>query len=467
MRCYKSNEKKGLITIKDRRNTLKNGTQMRTNLYGLQSNGGNVNGEEAKGLASNLVLRRPAGGIVAAAEIARKAGFANALVLDMDGTCWNVGLIVDSQVQIVDGTTYLYEVPTVAMNMVGSGGRSIGWHDKESVWRVGPRSGGPACHGKGGTVPTVTDANLFLGRLNPEYYLGGEFPIYPELSREVLERLANDIYLEVEQLAWRIIEMTNESLTSMLRVVSRHRGYDPRDFALIAFGEGGPLHAAALARELGVRTVIIPPTSGALYAHELLLSDIRYVFPEEEKSPLVAVKPQALEQRFLEMEEWNIVSLMNNEIFLDHMLLKRSLDLGYQGQEYSLNLSLEGEITTDLLKKIANQFHFAHKSIYGHATVDEPIEIANLRLSVIGQLKGAEYKGIPHAGEKNNPFIRDVYFNGHGWLDTPVYLRPSLVQDHLVKGPAVIEQRNTTVIVEPGQWVESDEYGNLIVTLEE
>lgn len=446
-------------------------------LHIMQSNGGNVSAEEAEESAHNLILSGPAGGIVAAAEIARKAGYPNALTFDMGGTSSDVGLIVNGRAQIIQNTTvngaYPLQVPTVDVHTIGAGGGSVGWCDQGGALKVGPKSAGavpgPACYGKGGTEPTVTDANLFLGRLNSEYYLGGEFDVYPERSQVVLEELAKDMDLELERLAWGIIEVANASMVGALRVVSSRRGHDPRDFALIAFGGAGPLHATALAKELGVRKVIIPATPGVLCALGLLLSDIRHDFSQTEVTAVATVDPHLIEQSFREMEGRGITRLINDGVTPDHMRLERSLDIRYQGQEHYLNVPIEGEITSELLEESGKRFHLEHENTYGHAAADEPVEIVNLRLSAVGKLEHSEQGSMlydeSHAGQPIPSENRSVYYSGHGWLDTPIYRRTSLVQGYTIVGPAIIEQMDTTLIVEPGQWVESDQHGNMIVTL--
>ncbi|AOH54624.1 hypothetical protein ABE28_009705 [Peribacillus muralis] len=446
-------------------------------LHIMQSNGGNVSAEEAEGSAHNLILSGPAGGIVAAAEIARKAGYPNALTFDMGGTSSDVGLIVNGRAQIIQNTTvngaYPLQVPTVDVHTIGAGGGSIGWCDQGGALKVGPKSAGavpgPACYGKGGTEPTVTDANLFLGRLNADYYLGGEFDVYPERSDAVLEELANDMELELERLAWGIIEVANASMVGALRVVSSRRGHDPRDFALIAFGGAGPLHATALAKELGVRKVIVPATPGVLCALGLLLSDIRHDFSQTEVSAMANVDEHTTEQSFREMEGRGISRLVNDGVTPNHMRLERSLDIRYLGQEHYLNVPIEGEITSELLEESGKRFHSEHENTYGHAAEDEPIEIVNLRLSAVGKLKHSEQGSMYHeestTGQPLPSDKRSVYFSGQGWCDTPIYRRKSLVQGYTIVGPAIIEQMDTTLIVEPGQWVESDQHGNMIVTL--
>ncbi|KMY53344.1 hypothetical protein AC623_04530 [Bacillus sp. FJAT-27231] len=444
----------------------------------MQSNGGIVSGKEAEVSSHNLILSGPAGGAVAAAEIARKANFPNALTFDMGGTSSDIGIIIDGKPQVVQGTSvndvYPLQVPTVDIHTIGAGGGSIGWKDKGGALKVGPKSAGavpgPACYGKGGTEPTVTDANLFLGRLDPENYLGGEFTVYPEKSYASLEKLAKELDLDVERVASGILEVANASMAGALRVVSSRRGYDPRDFALIAFGGAGPLHATALARELGIKTVIIPSSAGVLCAQGLLLSDMRHDFTHTEVVALDTADSASLERSFVELGGRGATRLKGEGVPSERIRLKRSLDLRYKGQEYYLNVPVEGEITSELLQEAAGSFHEVHKNTYGHAAENEPVEVVNLRLSAIGEIERLDDEQAvkQEVGLNANTPInhRSVYFNEYGWMDTPIYHRDGFSIDTEIEGPAIIVQMDTTMIVEPKQIVRVDEQGNLIVSLE-
>ncbi|QCJ42893.1 hydantoinase/oxoprolinase family protein [Bacillus sp. S3] len=444
----------------------------------MQSNGGIVSGKEAEMSSHNLILSGPAGGTVAAAEIARKANVPNVLTFDMGGTSSDIGIIIDGKPQVVQGTTvnntYPLQVPTVDIHTIGAGGGSIGWKDQGGALKVGPKSAGavpgPACYGLGGIDPTVTDANLFLGRLDPEYYLGGEFEVYPERSYDALKKLAKELDLEVERVASGILEVANANMAGALRVVSSRRGYDPRDFALLAYGGAGPLHATALARELGIRNVIIPASPGVLCAQGLLLSDIRHDFTHTEVVSIEAADLVVLEGSFSGLENRGVSRLDKEGVPSDRIRLMRSLDLRYKGQEYYLNIPIEGNMTATLLKNATDRFHEMHKSTYGHAAIDEPVEIVNLRLSAIGEIERIDKQIVNEVNRLKSAVPinqRSVFFNGYGWMNTPIYRREDFNLGVKIEGPAIIVQMDTTVIIEPKQLVRSDEQGNLIVLLEE
>ena len=447
-------------------------------LHIMQSNGGVVSGEEAEGSAHNLVLSGPAGGVIAAAEISSTAGFPNALTFDMGGTSSDVGIIVDGEPRQRQSTTlndaYPLQAPTVDIHTVGAGGGSIGWRDHGGALKVGPKSAGadpgPACYGRGGTEPTVTDANLYLGRLDPDYYLGGEFTVYPDQSRVALEKLATEMDLDLERVAWGIIEVANANMVGALRVVSSRRGQDPRDFALVAFGGAGPLHATALARELGIRNVLVPPSPGVLSALGLLLSDVRHDLSHAEVASLATTNPATLEAGFRELERRGTEKLESDGVPPQKVRLERSLDLRYQGQEYYLNVPISGETSNSLLEDAVNRFHTAHESVYGHAADDEPVETVNLRLSAVGEVERSSNGRVPDSGDQvrdEEPAgRREVYFDGHGWIETPIYRRGSLGSATEIEGPLIVEQVDTTLVVEPRQWLRADRHGNLIVTLE-
>ncbi len=443
----------------------------------MQSNGGIVSGKEAEVSSHNLILSGPAGGTVAAAEIARKANVPNVLTFDMGGTSSDIGIIIDGKPQVVQGTTvnntYPLQVPTVDIHTIGAGGGSIGWKDQGGALKVGPKSAGavpgPACYGLGGIDPTVTDANLFLGRLDPEHYLGGEFDVYPELAYESLKRLADELDLDVERVAAGILEVANANMAGALRVVSSRRGYDPRDFALMAYGGAGPLHATALARELGIRQVMIPASPGVLCATGLLLSDIRHDFTHTEVVSIKNANLMKLEESFIQLENRGVDRLDKEGVPSDRIGLKRSLDLRYNGQEYYLNIPIEEEITAALLKNATDSFHEVHRSTYGHAAIDEPVEIVNLRLSAIGEIDRIDNQQVTEVIGVNSAIPinhRSVFFDDYGWMDTPIYRREDFTLDVEIEGPAIIVQMDTTIIIEPKQNVRSDERGNLIVLLE-
>ncbi|KXH83791.1 hydantoinase/oxoprolinase family protein [Sporosarcina sp. HYO08] len=458
--------------IRHLRRELKNkGIQGKLNI--MQSNGGIISGE-AEVAAHNLVLSGPAGGIVAAAEIAKNAGFSNVLTFDMGGTSSDIGIIIDGEPQVSEKTTvngvYPLQIPTVDIHTVGAGGGSIAWKDSGGALKVGPKSAGaspgPACYGKGGTEPTVTDANLHLGRLDAQNFLGGEFTVYPEKSQDALQALADNLGLDVERVALGILDVANANMAGALRVVSSQRGHDPRDFALIAFGGAGPLHATALARELGVKNVIIPATPGVLCAHGLLLSDVRHDFTHTEIVALEKADSLQLERSAAELEQRGMERLREDGIPSDRVRLNRTLDLRYKGQEYYLNVPIEGKITKELLEQAMQDFHTVHERTYGHAAVHEPVEMVNLRLSAFGEVERIE--SHPNNGKNltnGNASYRSVYFQQGGWTNTPIYKREQLGVDVEIKGPAIVMQMDTTIVVEPGQSMRNDAQGNLIISL--
>ncbi|MEH6957281.1 hydantoinase/oxoprolinase family protein [Neobacillus drentensis] len=444
----------------------------------MQSNGGIVSGKEAEVSSHHLLLSGPAGGIVAAAEMANQAGFPNALTFDMGGTSSDIGLIVDGQPHIIHGTTinnaYPIQVPTMDIHTIGAGGGSIAWKDQGGVMKVGPKSAGaipgPACYGKGGVEPTVTDANLFLGRLDPDHYLDGDFNIYHENSYQALEKLAKELDLDVERVASGILEVTNANMAGALRVVSSRRGHDPRDFVLIAFGGAGPLHATALARELGIQKVVIPASPGVLCAQGLLQSDIRHDFTHTEVAALELANSSRIESNFIELETRGTHLLYDEGMSPDRMEMQRSIDLRYKGQEYYLNVPIQGEISADLLHLAAERFHVVHKNTYGHAAPEEPVEMVNLRISAIGKIRRFENSLQAHPEAVISTCVpikhRPVYFNGNGWVSTPIYRRGDLRIDWEIQGPVIVTQMDTTIIVEPGQKIHTDLFGNLIISME-
>jgi N-methylhydantoinase A len=357
---------------------------------------------------------------------------------------------------------------------VGAGGGSLAWIDGGGALRVGPQSAGaqpgPVCYGRGGERPALTDANLLLGRLNPDYFLGGELKLDAAAARAALERhIAAPLGLEPLRAAAGIVEIANAGMIAAMRLVSVQRGYDPRDFVLVAFGGAGPLHANALAAELGLRTILVPPSPGVASAIGLLMTDIKHEFvatrrlllrdadPAEVSATLAAFEARAHEALAAEREQWEAVSLV------------RTCDLRYKGQSHELQVVLPGgPLGPAELARAQEGFEEAHRRAYGYVAAEDPVELVNLRLTAIGKLPALPRKrvergsGDPAAALKGR---RDLWVAGE-LLDAPVYDRYALRGGDTLAGPAVVEELDSSTVVLPGYTARTDDYGNLLIERE-
>jgi len=362
-------------------------------------------------------------------------------------------------------------IPMLDVHTLGAGGGSIAWIDRGGALRVGPQSAGadpgPVCYGLGGRAPTVTDANLVLGRLSPNYFLGGEMELDLEAARRALrDCIAAPLGLSLERAAHGIIQVVNANMLRGMRVVSVERGYDPRDFALVAFGGAGPLHAADLAQELGVQKAVVPNVPGVTSAYGLLVADFRHDHVQTYVASLDGLHLGELNGRFASLETEATGQLLSEDVAPENIVLSRSAEMRYVGQGHSLELPVpSGRLDARALERLKETFHSSHQRSYGYAMAEEAIEIAGLRVSGIGrrpkpERRPAEQVGTdPREAQKDT---RQVWFRQAYW-DTPVYERRRLQVGNLFAGPAVVEQLDSTVLIPPGVAAEVDAWGNIVL----
>jgi N-methylhydantoinase A len=458
--------------------------------YVMQSNGGVMGAEAAKARPVYMVESGPAAGVIAAGALAQAMGYANVISFDMGGTTAKVGVVQGGRPTISTGyevgsqahspmgegkgSGYPVRTPVIDLVEVGAGGGSLAWIDGGGALRVGPQSAGaqpgPVCYGRGGERPALTDANLLLGRLNPDYFLGGELKLDAAAARAALERhIAAPLGLEPLRAAAGIVEIANAGMIAAMRLVSVQRGYDPRDFVLVAFGGAGPLHANALAAELGLRTILVPPSPGVASAIGLLMTDIKHEFvatrrlllrdadPAEVSATLAAFEARAHEALAAEREQWEAVSLV------------RTCDLRYKGQSHELQVVLPGgPLGPAELARAQEGFEEAHRRAYGYVAAEDPVELVNLRLTAIGKLPALPRKrvergsGDPAAALKGR---RALWVAGE-LLDAPVYDRYALRGGDTLAGPAVVEELDSSTVVLPAYTARTDDYGNLLIERE-
>ena len=421
----------------------------------MQSSGGVARIEDAVRDAAGFILSGPAGGVVGAAYVAGLGGYEDLLTFDMGGTSTDVAPVVDGEAQTTTETVIAgvpIKLPMVDVHTVSAGGGSVAWADAGGALRVGPHSAGaepgPAAYGQGGEEPTVTDANLFLGYLADGAKLGGELVLRHDLSEQALETLGGALDLDTEEVASGIVRVANAEMARALRVISVERGLDPREFALLAFGGAGGMHACTLAEELGMETVIVPRAGGVLSALGLAISDLRRDYVRPRLVSLEDAAADELDEAFEAMED-------AAEKDLDGPEYTRRADLRYRGQSFELTVG------ADAPKKLAERLHAAHEQRYGYRMDDEPVELVNLRLiATVPVDKPKLQEGAPEGDAEIDR--RNANFDGE-WTEVPVLDREALGEGSEVEGPAIVEFKESTCVVRPGWRGVVDGVGNLVL----
>ena len=442
----------------------------------MQSNGGSISVGAARQTPGHLIYSGPAAGVLACQYVGRMTGRDNLLGFDMGGTSTDISLIYRGEPLMTteaDVGGYPVKLPVLDINTIGAGGGSIAWIDSGGALRVGPRSAGadpgPAAYGKGGTEPTVTDANLVLGRFSPDRFLGGELALDPKASLEAIRKnIAEPLGLTPIVAAAGILRVANANMERALKVSSAERGYDPREFTLVAFGGGGPVHAAALANEVGFPTVLIPEVPGAFSAFGLLIADIRHDFVRSYISAAGSVNLETLADCFSEMQSLAEEAMAQDTIETEDREFIRTADVRYVGQAYEVNVPLPvGPISAELIDGLVANFHAEHQRQFAHSSLEDPVEIVNFRLVAIGRVQAPELK--KHAVEEKSPEAaehRQVYFElFEDFVDCPIYERAGLMPGTDIEGPVIVEQLDCTTVVHPGQRLTVDEWGNLEINL--
>ncbi len=443
----------------------------------MQGNGGTVSAKLVAEQSVNTVMSGPASGVIAAAYTATKAGYPNVVTYDMGGTSSDVALIQNG-VPLVSSELELeyampIHVPMVDVHTIGAGGGSLARIDDAGMLRVGPESAGanpgPICFGRGGTRPTITDANLVLGRLNPDALLKVERPVSVDfVRRHLAEAVGAPLGLDAEQAAAAILRIANDKMAGAIRMVSLARGHDPRDFALFAFGGAGPLHAAALARELGIPRLLIPMRPGITNALGCVVADLRHDFVRTVNRPLPQL-PDGLVREVLEAQiDEGKRTLARERAEVEEIVLLHRADMQFQGQSHLLGVPLPGiDVTREQLHEL---FEKAYWHRFEVALPEIRPVLVNLHTAVIGRRKPVDLAALlPSDRAATVPDARSgtrrVWFE-QGWLEAPVYRRERLPPGGRFAGPAVLEQLDATTVIEPGNHVEVDPLGNLAVTID-
>lgn len=443
----------------------------------MQSNGGVTSAARTRMAPIRTVMSGPVGGVVAARSLGEELALRNLITLDIGGTSADVGLVQDGELV----TKYQNSVrgwpilsTSVDVHSVGAGGGSIAHLDEVGAFKVGPRSAaavpGPACIGRGGELPTVTDAHLIVGNLDPAYFLGGEVKTYPDQAAAAFERhIATPLNLSVPLAALGAIDIINTVMASAIRDHSVVRGHDPREFALVAFGGCGGLHASQLARGIGMRTVVIPPMSSAFSALGILNSDLRRDFTRTYLRSLAMDVTQELEGAFQQLEAEAITELKADGVDFRSTGIARSADIRYDGQQFTMNVAASSPLDQ---AAVTDAFVRDHRALYGHAMEGNPMEVTGIRVtatSAVGRTAVAATLAAAGAplrpkGERRVLYRSEPTENAE-WVTFPVFDRASLPAGARLRGPAIVEETSATTLVLPGDEAHMHASGSLVIAV--
>ena len=439
-----------------------------------QSSGGLMSVERAAEFPVRTALSGPAAGAVGAAHVARTAGLPDVITLDMGGTSADVALIKGYEADVGYGREvagFPVRLPVIDIHTIGAGGGSIAWFEKDGLLKVGPQSAGavpgPACYGKGGTEPTVSDANLVLGRLSGSL-IGGAMALDLEASRTAIRPAAERLGLSVEKTAEGIIGIVTANMVRAIRTVSVERGHDPRRFALMPFGGAGALHAGDVARALDMKQIVVPPSPGILCAQGLVVSDLKEDFVGTQRLPFDAANRDGLDAVIAPLVKDAQIWFEDESVPKDRRRLRLAIDLRYVGQNFELTVPVaetagEAPVLPDE-DVVRRRFFEVHEQTYGHFTETDPIEAVNFRLTAFGVADSVPSQQVPEGGDPEPQEVgrRTVWFDGTDH-EARVFARETLRPGHRFEGPAIVDQLDATTVIHPGDRVRVDDALNLIV----
>jgi N-methylhydantoinase A len=448
----------------------------------VQSTGGLFGIEEAQSACIRMLESGPAAGVIGTKALCDSIGLKNAIAFDMGGTTAKAGVIHDGAVLMTGGaliggyaTGLPVQIPMIDIQEVGTGGGSIARVELGAL-HVGPESAGaqpgPVCYGQGGSEPTITDANLILGRLGAERFLGGEMRLdLAGAELALAARVADPLGLDLTAAADGILRIATTKMSHMVRWVTTERGLDAADFTLVAYGGAGPLHAAMVARELRIAKVVIPGAPGHFSAYGMLVADLRRDFVNTWFMPLAEASFAAMEEIYAEMERRGREAIGRSEVTIAGVAVQRAADMRYVGQEHAVTVELADELfDAEDRDGIKRRFDAVHERRYGYSAPSEKAEIVSLRSAITGLMRKPAFEPIA-AGETAPPAAafrgaRAVYFAEAGRrVDTPTYDRASLLADNRITGPALIEEYASTTVVHPGDVVTVDAFGDLVIEI--
>jgi N-methylhydantoinase A len=454
----------------------------------MHSGGGTLTATEAATRPHTLIESGPAAGLIASSHLAQNLNLPRVIAFDMGGTTAKSGLILEGKPQFsseyevgsevhasvrISGSGYPLRSPMIDVIECGAGAGSIAWVDAGYHLKVGPQSAGadpgPACYGMSGNEPTVTDAHLILGRLAPDSFLGGEFPLRPDLAKQALtSHVCRKLKMTPEQASAGILAIVNANMLRILRVVTVARGHNPRDFTLIAYGGAGPMHATDLAADLGISQLIVPRLPGLFSALGLLYADLSKSFLETVMILLtdefLNVINASLSQLTFAAENW----FEHNHINQQDRDLQISADLRYLRQNYELKISFPAfPLTPEDISSITKKFHQEHHKVYGHSAPGERVQLVNLHILAVKQVTVPQFSKIEAANRSIQTAIigtRKVWFSGD-FQECNIFDRAALQAGHNLQGPAIVQEKEATTVVNPGQQLLVDQFGNLVIRL--
>jgi len=439
----------------------------------MQSNEGYISPSKAKQEPIRTALSGPAGGVVGAFQLAKLASFRNIITFDMGGTSTDVSL-VDGQIRRTSESVisdFPIRLPIIDIHSVGAGGGSIAYVDRGGSLRVGPQSAGaepgPACYGRG-TSPTVTDANLILGRLDPDYFLGGEMKIYPERSFKAVEKLAKKINKSLLETATGIIEIANANMEKAIRVISIERGIDSRNFSLFSFGGAGGMHAAEISTHLKINKIIVPKNAGVLSALGLLLADSIKDYSKSILKKAEEITEKELERHFAQLREKSLKDMREDGFEVKDISFLPLLDLRYLGQSYEITIPYRKSNKDRRAFPFVSDFHKAHQKLYAYHHGQRPIEIVNLRLKAVGKSRKIKINKYPPTTKSpSKAFLKKqpIYYAGKKH-SASVFKRPLLEPGNKISGPALILDYESTTFLPPSFKLSVDGFLNLIIQKE-
>jgi len=453
---------------------------LETQPYAMQSNGGTATFNLAKEMPISLIESGPVGGVIGGAALGKVLGEENIITFDVGGTTAKTSLINRGEVKITTEyklewtpqfAGYPIKTPVVDIIEIGSGGGSIAWIDEVGILKVGPHSAGadpgPACYDKGGNRPTLTDANLITGRLNPDNFLGGTFKVSLQKARDAVKPIADHFSISVEEAAMGIIKTATSNMLNALKLISVRRGYDPRDFAMLAQGGNGALLSPHLAAELKVKKLIIPNLPGTFSAWGMLMTDLRQDFMQTMIMPVEGADLNKINEIYDEMEQSAYAVFSKQNIDPSRIMLMRSAEFRYIGQEHAVAAPVgAGKIDQEALYTARREFDRLHNHHYTFSLPDAAAEMVNFNLTAYGVVNKPDIKKIETktgSAEDALKSHRDVLFEGYGKKNCPVYNRPMLAPGYKINGPAIIEESKSVTVLCPEQLLEVDAYGNLII----
>ena len=446
------------------------------NVRYFQSNGGLATGEVMTDRSVYAINSGPASAPIAGLSIANPFKYKNVITVDMGGTSFDITLTKGGSTNLnknVDFLRYRIGVPMIQVETLGAGGGSIGWIDEMGLLQVGPQSAGanpgPACYSKGGEKPTVSDANLVLGYLNPDGLIGGKLPLnYENAFNSIEKNIAKPLGIEVEKAAYGIFTIVNSNMVNGIRRVTVERGYDPRDFVLVAGGGAIGAHITALAKEMGIDTVIVSKLSSGLCAYGQIISDVKYNYMATIPTRLDSIKAaEKINKTFKEIESKGIERLNKDGFEEKKINTYRSLEMRYVGQIHECTVNIDFfEITEETLQNIKEAFHNRHKELYTYSEKDSPVELVNIESTIYGRIDRPNYSELENKGQINDALkiSRNLIFSEKGnALKTPVYDGNKLSPGNLIDGPAVVEEDTTTLVIENGWFLELHKSGTYII----